>query len=103
MSIISSKFPPKLSDVSALLRKLTTDQFKFTGANQHDGAFTPIQQLIIKFPLLKFYNIGVTIQTDASDRGLSAVLLQGGQPVPFAIRILSLTEQRSEVIEKKCW
>ena len=37
-----SKFLPKLSDVSAPLRELTTDQSKFTWAKQHDEAFATI-------------------------------------------------------------
>lgn len=37
-------------------------------------------------PLLKYYNPEeeLTIQCDASERGLGATLLQHGQPVPFA-------------------
>lgn len=84
-----SKFLPKLSDVSAPLRELTTNQSKFTWAKQHDEAFATIQQLVIQHPVLKFYNLEeVTLQTDASNKGLGAVLLQGGQPVAFASRTL---------------
>ena len=63
-----------------------------------------IQQLVIQHPVLKFNNIeeDVTIQTDASDKGLGAVLLQNGQPVAFASRTLSKTEQRYATIEKEC-
>ena len=72
-----SKCLPKLSDMSASLRELTSDQAEFTWATQHDEAFTTLQQLVIQHPLLKFYNVEeeVTIQTDASDKGLGAVLL----------------------------
>ena len=53
--------------------------------------------------MLRFYNVEeVTIQTDASDKGLGAVLLQNGQPVAFASRTLSKTEQRYATIEKEC-
>ena len=47
-----SKFLPKLSDVSAPLRELTTDQSKFTWAKQHDEAFATIQCLVIQHPVL---------------------------------------------------
>ena len=98
-----SKFLPKLSEVSAPLRELTTEQAEFTWASQHNEAFVTIQQLVIQHPVLKFYNIEeVTIQTDASDKGLGAVLLQNGQPVAFASRTLSKTEQRYATIEKEC-
>ena len=99
-----SKFLPKLSDVSAPLRELTTNQAQFTWARQHDEAFVAIQQLVIQHPVLKFYDVEeeVTIQTDASNKGLGAVLTQNGQPVAFASRTLSLTEQRYATIEKEC-
>ena len=91
-----SKFLPKLSEVSAPLRELTTEHTEFTWASQHDEALATIQQLVIQHPVLKFYNIeeDVTIQTDASDKGLGTVLLQNGKPVAFSSRTLSKTEQR---------
>ena len=52
-----SKFLPKLSEVSAPLRELTTEHAEFTWASQHDEAFATIQQLVIQHPVLKFYNI----------------------------------------------
>ena len=99
-----SKFLPKLSEVSTPLRELTTERAEFTWASQHDEAFATIQQLVIQHPVLKFYNIEeeVTIQTDARDKDLGAVLLQNGQPVAFASRTLSKTEQRYATIEKEC-
>ncbi|PFX28376.1 Retrovirus-related Pol polyprotein from transposon 17.6 [Stylophora pistillata] len=98
-----SKFQPKLSDVSAPLRELITEQSKFTWAKQHNEAFAAIQHLVTQHPVLKFYSIEeeVTIQTDASNKGLGAVLLQNGQPVAFASRTLSPTEQRYATIEKE--
>lgn len=88
-----SKFLTKLSDVSSL-RELTANQAQFTWARQHDEAFVAIQQLVIQHPVLKFYDVEeeVTIQTDASNKGLGAVLTQNGQPVAFASRTLSPTE-----------
>ena len=61
----------KLSDVSSL-RELTANQAQFTWARQHDEAFVAIQHLVIQHPVLKFYDVEeeVTIQTDASNKGL---------------------------------
>ena len=60
--------------------------------------------MVVKHPVLKFYNVAeeVTLQTDASEKGLGAVLIQNGQPVAFASRTLSKTEQRYATIEKEC-
>ena len=54
--------------------------------------------------MLKFYDPGaeVTLQCDASEYGLGATLLQGGQPVAFASRTLSRTERNYAQLEKEC-
>ena len=87
-----STFLSKLLDVSSPLREVTTDQSKFTWAKKHDEALSTMQHLLVlnHSPVLKFYSIDeVTIQTDASDKGLGSVFLQGRQPVSFASRTLS--------------
>ena len=54
-------------------------------------------------PILRYYNLRekVTIQCDASQHGLGAVLLQGGQPVAYASRALTPTEENYAQIEKE--
>ena len=46
-------------------------------------------------PILRYYKLRekVTIQCDASQHGLGAVLLQGEQPVAYASRALTPTEE----------
>ena len=53
--------------------------------------------------VLKYYDAReeVTLQCDASERGLGATLMQKGQPVAFASRTLSTTEQRYAQIKKE--
>ena len=60
-------------------------------------------QLLSEPPLLRYYDLEkkVTIETDASDYGLGAVLLQAGRPVAFASRTMTETERRYSQIEKE--
>ena len=55
-------------------------------------------------PVLKYYNVHeeVTIQCDASEVGQGDTLLQNGQPIVYASRALSKTEQCYAQIEKEC-
>ena len=70
----------------------------------HDEAVETIKHLISCAPLLRYYRLEdeVTIQCDASQTGLGTVLLQNGQPVAYASRSLTKTEQRYAQIEKEC-
>ncbi len=54
-------------------------------------------------PVLRYYNLKeeVTLQCDASQSGLGAALLQGGQPVAYASKELTPTETRYTQIEKE--
>ena len=76
----------------------------FAWHQAQEEAFAHIQQLVTSTPVLKFYDINdeVTLQCDTSDCGLGGALLQSGQPVAYASRALSLTEQSYAQIEKEC-
>ncbi len=52
---------------------------------------------------MRYYNLNedVTLQCDASQSGLGAVLQQNGQPVAYASRALTDTETRYAQIEKE--
>ena len=98
------KFLPQLSDVSEPLRNLTKEQNQFIWSNFRQDAFNKLTQLISEPPLLRYYDLEEkgTIETDASDYGLGAVLLQAGRPVAFASRTMTETERRYSQIEKEC-
>ena len=98
------KFLPQLSDVSEPLRNLTKEQNQFIWSKVHQDAFNKLTQLISEPPLLRYYDLEeeVTIETDASDYGLGAVLLQAGRPLAFASRNMTKTERRYSQIEKEC-
>ena len=62
-----------------------------------------MKKYLTKYPVLKYYNVNeeVTIQCDASETGLRAVLMQKGQPVCYASRALTGIETRYAQIEKE--
>ena len=99
-----AKFLPRLSEIAQPIRQLTSKDAKFIWSKPHDQSFEQIRNLVTRHPVLKYYDMHaeVTIQCDASEKGLGATLLQNGQPVAFASRTLSQVEQRYAQIEKEC-
>ena len=98
------KFMPHLSDICEPLRRLTKKDVEWCWESQQEKAFQECKRLATIQPILKYFDakLPVTIQCDASDKGLGATLMQEGQPVCFAARALTETEQRYAVIEKEC-
>jgi hypothetical protein len=68
-----------------------------------DEAFKTVKDYLAKAPVLAYYDVTkeVTIQCDASETGLGAVLLQEDQPIAYASRALTETETRYAQIEKE--
>ena len=99
-----SKFAPHLSDVSEPLRRLNTKDVVWMWQEQQEKAFKEVKQIVTVQPVLKYYSLSeeVTLQCDASEKGLGATILQQGQPIAFASRALSKTEQAYAQIEKEC-
>jgi len=97
-----SRFLPRLADVAQPLRDLTSKDAKFTWAKLHETDFKEVKKLLVSQSILKDYdcNAEVTLQYDASEKGLGAVLLQNGRPVTFASKTLSTTERRYAQIER---
>ena len=71
---------------------------------QQASALDRVNKCLTVAPILRYYDIKeeATIQCDVSQKGLGATLLQNGQPIAFASRSLSLTEQHYAQIEKEC-
>jgi len=69
----------------------------------HDKCFTQVKRIITEAPVPKFYKSTeeVTLQSDASQYGLRACLMQNGHPVAYASRSLTNSESNYAQIEKK--
>ncbi|UYV68177.1 K02A2.6-like, partial [Cordylochernes scorpioides] len=98
------KFMPNISMISEPLRKLTMKNSTWSWSKNHQAAFEQIKDLASKAPVLRYFDAdkSIAIQCDASKHGLGATLLQESQPIIFASRSLSKTEQNYAQIEKEC-
>ena len=98
-----SKVLPQLSDALEPLRKLTSPDVEWFWTDIHDSAVQQVKLLITKAPDLKFFDSteSLTLQCDASDKELDAILLQKGQPIAYASRALTDAESRYAQIEKE--
>ena len=98
-----AKFLPHLSTATEPLRRLLDQDSIWSWLPNHDKAYNDVKPMLSRQPTLRCYdvNVPVTIQCDVSDKGLGAALLQGGQPVAYASRALTSTEQNYAQIEKE--
>ena len=98
-----AKFLPKLSEVLEPIRVLTRDDVVWNWTPACDRAFETVQKLVTEAPVLAFYDPAeqLTIQCDASQSGLGAVLLQNDRPIAYSSRALNKTEQNYAQIEKE--
>ena len=98
-----SKFTPHLSEMTEPLRRLEDKDVEFQWLEQHAVAMATVKKFLTEAPVLKYYDVSkpVTVQCDASQSGLGAVLLQDDQPICYTSRALTDTERRYAQIEKE--
>ena len=97
------RFLPNLSGVCEPLRKLTHKDTAWRWTKEQQLAFDTMKQLVGEITILKYYQPSeeLTLQCDASEKGLGAVISQNGQPLAFASRALSRAEVDYAQIEKE--
>ena len=98
-----SKFLPQLADVMEALRRLTRKDAERTWSEEQGKAFNEVKRLVSQAPVLSYYQPDrpLSIQCDASQKGLGAALLQNGRPIAYASRSLTDTEQSYAQIAKE--
>ena len=95
------KYVKNLADHTVSLRELLRQDVEFQWSDHHMEAFEKIKNLISEDTTLSFYdrNKPITLQVDASSRGLGATIIQDGRPIAFASKALTETESRYANIE----
>ena len=90
-----SPFIPSLSTHTAPLQELLKKDSEFMWNPTYQKVFNQIKKLVCKDTTLWYFDVQkpVTVQVDASKKGLGAALLQEGCPVTFASKALIHTEQ----------
>ena len=98
-------FVPHLSHHTEPLRAMLKQEAVFAWDEMANASFQKIKDLIAKSATkpLRYYDRRkpVTVQVDASQRGLGACLLQDGQPIAYASKSLTDTETRYTNIERE--
>lgn len=98
-----SRFTKELSTVTAPLRDLVKQSSEFIWDQQAEKAFEDVKESISKTTTLKYFDpkLPLTLQVDASSRGLGAALIQENQPIAFASKSLTECETRYSNIERE--
>lgn len=102
-----ARFIPGMSQISEPLNSLKRKGCKFKWEAQQQNAFEVLKDCLCNPPLLHSpnFNEQFTLQTDASDKALGAVLQQSVNgtlvPIAYASRLLSTTEQKGTTYERE--
>ncbi|KAI8487979.1 hypothetical protein Bbelb_344270 [Branchiostoma belcheri] len=98
-----SSFIPRLADHTASIRELLKEDVEYDWCASHTRDFNKIKQLISEDITLQYYDREkpVTLQVDASMKGVGAALLQEGGPIAFASKALTPAESRYANIERE--
>ncbi|CAN6292538.1 unnamed protein product [Urochloa humidicola] len=91
-----------------LKSKILTDLLKknvpFIWTSQHQTAFEELKQALISAPVLALpdFNKQFTVETDASAKGIGAVLTQQGHPIAYLSKALGPRAQALSTYDKEC-
>ena len=96
-----SPFIPSLSTFTAPLHELLKKGTEFIRNNSYQEAFDKVKSVVCMDTTLWYFDVckPVTVQVDASQKGLGAALLQDGHPVSSTSKALTPVEQHYANIE----
>ena len=99
-----NRFSSHLAELSEPLRQTCRQNVEFELTESVCVAFSRTKEEISKNVTLPYFNpeSATTLQTDASKKGLGAVILQNSKPVMFASRALTGSERNYQNLEREC-
>ena len=99
-----NRFSPHLAELSEPLRQNCRQNVEFELTESVHVAFSRTKEEISKNVTLPYFNpkSATTLQTDASKKGLGAVILQNSKPVMFVSRALTGSERNYQNLEREC-
>ena len=106
LGIVNSlnRFSPRLAELIEPLREVCRQDTEFQLTKSVCVAFLKTKEEISRNITLPYFNprSDTTLQTDASKKGLGAVILQDSKPVMFASRALTGAEKNYQNLEREC-
>ena len=99
-----NRVSPHLAELSEPLREICRQDTEFQLTKSVRVAFLKTKEEISKNVTLPYFNprSDTILQTDASKKGLGAVILQNLKPVMFASRALTGAEKNYQNLEREC-
>jgi hypothetical protein len=98
------KFIRNYGSISKLLSDLLKKDALYTWTPHLQESFDALKQALITAPVLALpdFSKNFTIETDASDKGIGAVLMQNGHPIAYLSKALGIKTQAMSTYEKEC-
>ena len=98
-----SQFIPNFANRAHILRDLAKDSSVWCWDQIHESCFQDLKKCVTEKSCLQYYNpeLEVTLEVDASSKGLGACLTQQGKIVAFASKTLTETQKRYSNIERE--
>jgi len=97
------KFVKNYGIISKPLTNLLRKNTPYVWTSAHEESFTALKNALVSAPVLTLpdFNKQFVIETDASDKGVGAVLQQDGHPIAFVSKSLGPKKQGLSIYEKE--
>lgn len=94
---------PKLAETAQAVRELLKKDAIWIWEDSHEQCFNKLKSMITPDACLKYYDpkSPLTLEVDASQKGLGVALTQEGKPIAFASKTLTECQSRYSNIERE--